>query len=116
MLKGKYAVVTGAAKGIGACAVKRFLDEGVAAVALVDLNLEAAQATATELDPTGKHIALGGDLDGVDAMPNGFRGIQDYPKLADKLLERGLSEGMIHDIFWNNAIGVMERAVCNHKR
>lgn len=54
MLKGKYAVVTGAAKGIGACAVKRFLEEGVAAVALVDLNLEAAQATARELDPTGE--------------------------------------------------------------
>ena len=54
MLTGKYAVVTGAAKGIGACAVKRFLDEGVAAVALVDLNLEAAQATAKELDPSGK--------------------------------------------------------------
>lgn len=54
MLKGKYAVVTGAAKGIGACAVKRFLEEGVAAVALVDLNLEAAQATAKELDPTGE--------------------------------------------------------------
>ena len=49
MLKGKYAVVTG-----GACAVKRFLEEGVAAVALVDLNLEAAQATAKELDPTGE--------------------------------------------------------------
>lgn len=53
-LIGKYAVVTGAAQGIGAAAVKRFLDEGVAGVALVDLNLEAAQATAAQLDPTGK--------------------------------------------------------------
>ena len=69
-----------------------------------------------ELDPSGKHIALGGDLDGVDTMPQGFNGVQDYPRLADKLLERGLSEGMIQDIFWNNAIGVMERAVYNHKR
>ena len=53
MLAGKYAVITGAAKGIGACAVKRFLDENIAGVALVDMNLEAAQATAKELDPTG---------------------------------------------------------------
>lgn len=53
MLNGKYAVITGAAKGIGACAVKRFLEENVAGVALVDMNLEAAQATAKELDPTG---------------------------------------------------------------
>ncbi len=69
-----------------------------------------------ELDPSGAHLSLGGDLDGVDTMPEGFHGVQDYPKLADRLLERGVNEGMIHDIFWNNAIGVMERAVCNHKR
>ena len=50
---GKFAVVTGAAKGIGAGAVKRYLDDGIEAVALVDMNLEAAQATAKELDPTG---------------------------------------------------------------
>lgn len=53
-LTGKFAVVTGAAKGIGAGAVKRFLDDGVEKVALVDMNLEAAEATARELDATGK--------------------------------------------------------------
>jgi NAD(P)-dependent dehydrogenase (short-subunit alcohol dehydrogenase family) len=53
-LTGKFAVVTGAAQGIGAGVTKRFLADGVEAVALVDLNLEAAQATAKELDPTGK--------------------------------------------------------------
>ena len=53
-LTGKFAVVTGAAQGIGAGVAKRFLTDGVDAVALVDLNLEAAQATAKELDPTGK--------------------------------------------------------------
>lgn len=52
-LSGKFAVVTGAAQGIGAGVVKRFLEDGVEAVALVDLNLEAAQATAKELDPEG---------------------------------------------------------------
>lgn len=67
-----------------------------------------------ELDPTGRHIALGGDLDGVGHMPDGFEGVQSWPKLADRLKERGLSEHTIQDIFWNNAIGVMERAVCNH--
>ena len=45
-----------------------------------------------ELDPDGKHIALGGDLDGCDSLPRGFAGVQDYPKLAARLLERGLSE------------------------
>lgn len=60
-----------------------------------------------ELDPEGKHIALGGDLDGVDAMPDGFEGVQSYPALARRLLERGLTEENVMDIFWNNAIRVM---------
>ena len=60
-----------------------------------------------ELDPEGKHIALGGDLDGVEAMPDGFAGIQSYPMLARQLLARGLTEETVADIFWNNAIRVM---------
>ena len=61
-----------------------------------------------ELDPEGKHIALGGDLDGVETMPDGFEGVQSYPKLARKLLERGLTEENVMDIFWNNAIRGMK--------
>lgn len=69
-----------------------------------------------ELDPSGKHIALGGDLDGITNMPQGFTGIQDYPRFAERLLERGVEEGMIRDIFWNNALGVMELAVRNNQK
>jgi len=69
-----------------------------------------------ELDPSGKHIALGGDLDGIDGMPAGFEGVQSWPKLAGRLLERGLDEETVMDIFWNNAIGVMELAVYHHKK
>ena len=61
-----------------------------------------------ELDPDGKHIALGGDLDGVEAMPDGFEGVQSYPALARKLLDRGLTEENVMDIFWNNAIRIMK--------
>lgn len=64
-----------------------------------------------ELDPEGKHIALGGDLDGVETLPDGFTGVQDYTKLSDRLLQRGLPENMLYDIFWNNALGVMKRVV-----
>ena len=60
-----------------------------------------------ELDPEGKHIALGGDLDGVDAMPDGFEGVQSYPVLAQRLIDRGLKQENVMDIFWNNAIRVM---------
>ena len=69
-----------------------------------------------DLDPSGKHIALGGDLDGCEALPEGFTGIQDYPKLAERLLERGVEERTVMDLYWNNAIGVMQRAVRNHKK
>ena len=60
-----------------------------------------------ELDPTGKHIALGGDLDGCEELSQGFEGIQSYPALAQRLLERGLGEETIRDIFWNNALNVL---------
>ena len=62
-----------------------------------------------ELDPTGKHIALGGDLDGVATLPRGFRDVSDYNLLADALLARGLDAKMVQDIFWNNILGVMGR-------
>lgn len=60
-----------------------------------------------ELDPSGKHIALGGDLDGCETLFQGFEGIQSYPALAQRLLERGLEEKTIGDIFWNNALNVL---------
>lgn len=62
-----------------------------------------------ELDPSGKHIALGADLDGCDKLPDGFDGVQDYPKFAAQLLQRGVPEETVRDIFWNNALGVMAR-------
>lgn len=61
------------------------------------------------LDPNGKHIGLGGDLDGCGRLPEGFSGVQDYPKLAECLLKRGIDEETVLDIFWNNALGVIER-------
>lgn len=63
-----------------------------------------------ELDPSGEHVALGGDLDGVEALPDGFEGIQSWPALAQRLLERGLGEENLGRIFWGNALRTLEQA------
>jgi membrane dipeptidase len=68
------------------------------------------------LDPEGKHIALGGDLDGCETLPDGFSGVQDYAKLEKALLHRGISREIVENIFWNNAMGVMKHAVSIHKK
>jgi len=62
-----------------------------------------------ELDPDGKHIALGGDLDGCEELPEGFDGIQSYPAMARRLLVRGVDDTLLHNIFWNNALEVMDK-------
>ena len=62
-----------------------------------------------DLAGSDKHVSLGGDLDGCEKLPDGFLGVQDYPKLADQLLKRGLSETTVENIFWNNAIEVIDR-------
>lgn len=62
-----------------------------------------------ELDPDGDHIALGGDLDGCDELPAGFDGVQSYPALAQRLLQRGVDEVTLRKIFWENALGVMDK-------
>lgn len=61
-----------------------------------------------ELDPTGKSIALGGDLDGCDELAQGFEGIQSYPLLAQRLLERGVGQETVMDIYWNNALRILK--------
>jgi 3-hydroxybutyrate dehydrogenase len=54
-LKDKVAIVTGAASGIGKEIAIIFVREG-AKVAIADLDQKAADATAREIDPTGKKV------------------------------------------------------------
>ena len=56
-----------------------------------------------------RHISLGADFDGTEHLPIGISGVQDYPKLAERLSERGLDNKTIENIFWNNALGVIKR-------
>jgi NAD(P)-dependent dehydrogenase (short-subunit alcohol dehydrogenase family) len=61
-LKGRVAVVTGGASGIGADLCKRFVAEGAEGVMVVDRNEAGAQAVADEIGG----VAMGADV-GVEA-------------------------------------------------
>lgn len=53
------------------------------------------------------HLALGGDLDGCDTLPDGARGLEVYPRLYTALLERGIDRQTADDIFYNNSLKVV---------
>ena len=64
-LTNKIAIITGAASGIGKTIAERFVAEG-ANVAIADLNLDAANATAKELSAKGPGKAMGVKMDVTD--------------------------------------------------
>ncbi|MEV5610621.1 3-oxoacyl-ACP reductase FabG [Streptomyces sp. NPDC052225] len=69
---GRVAVVTGAAQGIGAATAQRLADEG-AAVAVVDLTAERAQATVDAIEAKGGTArAYGCDVTDQDAVEATF--------------------------------------------
>lgn len=71
-LAGKVAVVTGAASGIGREIARLFLAEG-ATVAVADLDGDAADATARELDSGGtRAMAVAMDVTQEDAVDAGI--------------------------------------------
>lgn len=51
---GKIAVVTGAAQGLGEAIAKRFLNDGIPGVALLDLNEEVLAGHRRPLGPGGQ--------------------------------------------------------------
>ena len=63
-LKDKVAIVTGSASGIGKEIATVYVREG-AKVAIADINQAAADATARELDPSGKRV-IGVAMDVTD--------------------------------------------------
>jgi 3-hydroxybutyrate dehydrogenase len=75
-LKGKNAIVTGAASGIGKSIAARYVAEG-ANVAIADLNLDAAKATADELASKGpgKAMSVAMDVTSEQAVNDGVAAV-----------------------------------------
>ena len=77
-LSQKYAVVTGAGKGIGRAIVERFLSDGVEGVAILEMDLSLAEKTAKELDPSGNRvIAVNCDVSKQESVREAFRTVFD---------------------------------------
>ncbi len=54
------------------------------------------------------HVGIGADMDGIESMPKGINGVQDFPKITQGLLQRGYSETDIRKIMGGNFIRVFE--------
>lgn len=64
------------------------------------------------------HVGIGGDFDGVDALPVGLEGVDDYPRLLAALMANGWTEADIRKLAGENVLRVMRavEAVAASKR
>ena len=56
------------------------------------------------------HVGLGGDYDGLPALPQGMDGVETYPKLMAELMKRGWSDADVAKLAGGNILRVMEAA------
>lgn len=53
------------------------------------------------------HVGLGSDFDGVNSLPQGLEGVEDFPKITEELVKRGYSKKNIRKILGGNLLRVM---------
>jgi 3-oxoacyl-[acyl-carrier protein] reductase len=110
-LSGKYAVVTGAGKGIGKAIAKRFLEDDAAGVALLDWDEALVSATALELDPSGeKVLAIQCDVSSQESVSAAFAQIDARFSRVDILVNNaGITrDAMFHKMTVQQAMQVMD--------
>jgi membrane dipeptidase len=52
------------------------------------------------------YVGLGSDFDGVNSLPEGLDGVEDFPKITDELVKRGYSKKDIKKILGGNFLRV----------
>jgi membrane dipeptidase len=64
------------------------------------------------------HVGLGGDFDGVDALPDGISGVDAYPRILAALMAAGWTEADIRKLAGENVLRTMRavEAVAASKR
>ncbi len=62
------------------------------------------------------HVGLGGDFDGVGALPEGLTGVETYPALLAELMRRGWSEADIRKLAGENVLRAMRAAEATARR
>ena len=121
-LTGKYAVVTGAGKGIGRAIAERFLEDDVAGVALFDMDEALVCATAKEMDPTGQRVlAVKCDVSDRENVNAAFEQVNEKFGRVDILVNnagitRDAMTRKMTDDMWNLVIDVNLKGVFNLTR
>lgn len=54
-----------------------------------------------------KTVCMGGDLDGCEELACGLHDLQDVPAVYNALKDRGYSDSLLEDIFWNNLMRLL---------
>ncbi|XP_045478439.1 15-hydroxyprostaglandin dehydrogenase [NAD(+)]-like [Harmonia axyridis] len=112
-IKGKVALVTGGASGIGLDIVKRLLGEGAKGVSIADINQEIGKKVCNELQKkfgSNKVIFVKTDVSDKKSFEDAFQTTVEYFKNIDILVNNA---GIFNDVNYDKEIDVNFKGVAH---